>query len=95
MLALGELFTLVVYGQLILEQAALTELATDTVDQIFDVMVRDFSAYAVALHGRTASTSAQQAWAIENIRKPVVDEDRFAGVWRKVRDLAGAYEMRA
>jgi acyl-CoA dehydrogenase len=95
MLALGELFTLVVYGQLILEQAALIELATDTLDQVFDVMVRDFSAYAVALHGRTSSTGEQQAWAIESIRKPVVDEDRFAGVWSKVRDLAGAYEMRA
>jgi acyl-CoA dehydrogenase len=95
MLTLGELFTLVVYGQLILEEAALTGLPTDTVDQIFDVLVRDFSAYAVALHGRASSTEAQQAWALENIRKPIVDEDRFASVWGKVRDLAGAYEMRA
>jgi acyl-CoA dehydrogenase len=94
MLTLGELFTLVVYGQLILEEAALTELPTDTVDQIFDVLVRDFSAYAVALHGRSSSTEGQQAWALENIRKPLVDENRFASVWGKVRDLAGAYEMR-
>ena len=56
MLTLGELFTLVVYGQLILEQAALTELPEDTIDQIFDVLVRDYSAYAVALHGRASST---------------------------------------
>ncbi len=94
MLALGELFTLIVYGQLICEEAILTDLAADTVDQIFDVMVRDFSAYAVALHGRTSTTGAQQAWALENVRKPVVDEDRFASVWEKARTLAGAYEMR-
>jgi acyl-CoA dehydrogenase len=94
MLTLGELFTLVVYGQLILEQAALTDLATDVVDQIFDVMVRDFSAYAVALHGRSSSTETQQTWALENVRKPVVDTDRFEGVWGKVRELAGAYAMR-
>jgi alkylation response protein AidB-like acyl-CoA dehydrogenase len=94
MLTLGELFTLVVYGQLVLEEAALMGLATDTIDQIFDVMVRDFSAYAVALHGTASSTDAQQAWALQSVRKPVVDPDRFESVWQKVRDLAGAYEMR-
>jgi acyl-CoA dehydrogenase len=94
MLTLGELFTLVVYGQLILEQAALTELPEDTVDQIFDVLVRDYSAYAVALHGRASSTDAQQEWALAHVRKPVVDGDRFAAVWERVRALAGTYEMR-
>lgn len=94
MLTLGELFTLVVYGQLILEQAALSELPTDTIDQIFDVLVRDFSAYAVTLHGSASSTDDQQAWALANVRKPVVDSDRFASVWEKARGLAGAYAMR-
>ena len=46
LLALGELFTLVVYGQLILENARLYAIDDDTVDQIFDFMVRDFSKYA-------------------------------------------------
>lgn len=94
MLTLGELFTLVVYGQLILEQAALTGLPEDTIDQIFDVLVRDYSAYAVALHGRASSTDAQQEWALAHVRKPVVDGDRFAAVWERVRALAGSYEMR-
>jgi len=93
MLTLGELFTLVVYGQLILEQAALSELPKDTIDQIFDVLVRDYSAYAVALHGRASSTDAQQEWALAHVRKPVVDSDRFASVWERVRALAGSYEM--
>jgi acyl-CoA dehydrogenase len=93
LLVLGELFTLVVYGQLILEQAAVVEL-DGTLDQIFDVLVRDFSAHAVALHGKTSSTEAQQAWALEHVRKPVVDDERFARVWATVRELAGAYAMR-
>lgn len=93
MLTLGELFTLVVYGQLILEQAAISELPEDTIDQIFDVLVRDYSAYGVALHGRASSTEAQQEWALAHIRKPVVDGDRFAAVWERVRALAGTYEM--
>lgn len=91
---LGELFTLVVYGQLILEQAALVELGPGTLDQIFDVLVRDFSAHAVALHGKTSSTEAQQTWALEHVRKPVGDDERFARVWASVRELAGAYAMR-
>ena len=94
MLTLGELFTLVVYGQLILEQAALKDVPAETIDQIFDVLVRDYSAYAVALHGRASSTDAQREWALAHVRKPVVDGDRFASVWAKVRSLAGAYEMR-
>lgn len=94
MLTLGELFTLVVYGQLILEQAELTALDADVVDQVFDVLVRDFSAYAAELHGKTSSTEAQQAWALAQIRKPAGDGERFARVWAQVTALAGAYEMR-
>ena len=90
----GELFTLVVYGQLILEQAALTGLDADTIDAIFDVLVRDFSSYAVTLHGHPSSTEAQQAWALGHIRKPVGDADRFLRVWDQVERHAGAYEMR-
>jgi alkylation response protein AidB-like acyl-CoA dehydrogenase len=97
LLALGELFTLVVYGQLILEQVILTGRdgdTTDVVDQIFDVLVRDFSAYAVDLHGKASSTKAQQLWALEHVRKPAAGADRYDRVWQQVRDLAGAYEMR-
>ena len=63
MLNVGHLFSLIVYGQLILEQAALTGLDDDIVDQIFDFQIRDFSTYAVALHGKPSSTQAQQDWA--------------------------------
>jgi alkylation response protein AidB-like acyl-CoA dehydrogenase len=93
LLTLGELFTLVVYGQLILEQSAMTGLDRDLVDQVFDVLVRDFSAYAVGLHGKASSTKEQQAWALENVRKPAPDAGRYDRVWAQVRDLAGAYAM--
>jgi hypothetical protein len=94
LLTRGELFTLIPYGQLICEQAALTGLPHDTLDQIFDVLVRDFSAYAAELHGKTSATEGQQAWAKQAITKPVVDQDRFDSVWEKTRALAGGYEMR-
>lgn len=93
-LVVGHLFTLVVYGQLILEQAELTGLESDLVDQIFDVQIRDFSAYAVALHGKPSSTLEQQEWALSAVRKPTVDAARFDRVWDQVRSYDGAYEMR-
>jgi acyl-CoA dehydrogenase len=89
LLTLGELFTLVVYGQLILEQASLSGQPDELVDVIFDVMVRDFSAYAVTLHGHPSSSEEQRAWVLENVREPVPG----AGIWDSVEALAGAYEM--
>jgi acyl-CoA dehydrogenase len=94
MLVVGHLFTLVVYGQLILEQAELRGLDHDVVDQIFDTAVRDFSGYAVALHGKASSTPAQQEWALSAVRKPVTDADRFDRMWQQVRAYDGAYAMR-
>ncbi|WIY02874.1 acyl-CoA dehydrogenase [Amycolatopsis mongoliensis] len=92
-LALTELFTLVVYGQLILEQARITGLDEQVVDQIFAVLVQDFSAAAVDLNGKASSTEAQQAIALAALRKPVVDTERFENVWARVRDLSGVYAM--
>jgi acyl-CoA dehydrogenase len=93
-LVIGHLFTLVVYGQLILEQADLIGLDPDLVDQIFDFQIRDFSAYAIALHGKSSSTPAQQEWSLSAVRKPVVDAERFGRVWERVKEYDGAYAMR-
>ncbi len=94
LLNLGHLFTLVVYGQLVLEQAKITGIDEGVLDQIFNVLVRDFSGYATALHGKPSSTDAQQQWALANIRKPHVDQARFDAVWQQVVALSGRYEMR-
>jgi acyl-CoA dehydrogenase len=94
MLNVGHLFSLIVYGQLILEQATLTGLDDDIVDQIFDFQVRDFSMYAVALHGKPTATQAQQDWALGAVRNPVPDAQRFDRVWQRVNAYDGAYEMR-
>jgi acyl-CoA dehydrogenase len=93
LLNVGHLFSLIVYGQLILEQAALTDLDDDIVDQIFGFQINDFNTYAVALQGKPTSTQAQQDWALGAIRKPVADAARFDRVWERVRAYDGAYEM--
>jgi acyl-CoA dehydrogenase len=94
-LALGELFTLIVYGQLIAEQAEIVDLDADVLDEIFSVLVRDFSAFAVALHGKAACTEQQRNAALALVAAPRADQDRFDRVWQQVEGLSGTYEMQA
>ena len=93
--SLAQLFTLLPYGQLILEQAELAAIESDIVDLVFETLVRDFSATAIELHGKASSTEAQQDWAVASVRKPVVDTERDDRVYAEVRALAGAYVMPA
>ncbi|GAA2281231.1 acyl-CoA dehydrogenase [Streptomyces hawaiiensis] len=93
LLAVGQLFALVVHGQLVLEQAALAGVEEDVLDELFAVLVRDFSAHAVELHGKDSATEEQQLWALCAVRRPSVDEARSERVWQRVEALSGAYEM--
>lgn len=94
LLSLGELFTLVVYGQLILETAKLQVVDESLVDQIFDVMVRDFSRHALSLYSTTSTTPEQAEYCLHMIKRPNADPERFARVWEGfVFAQKGAYEM--
>jgi len=96
LLVVGELFTLVVYAQLILEGATLSAadgVDGDTVDQIFDVLVRDFSRHALDLHGKPAATPMQVELAMKMIRRPASDAGRAERVWTTVHEMKDAYEM--
>jgi len=91
MLAGGELFTLAVYAQLILESAALDPIGDDLLDQIFEFLVRDFSGYALAMVVGHDCTPEQEALFREMLQKPASDPDRFGRVWATVHGLDGAY----
>jgi acyl-CoA dehydrogenase len=95
LLALGELFALVVYAQLILENAGLyaETVGDDLVDQIFDCLVRDFSKHALQLHSKPISTPRQMELCLRMLRKPVVDFARFGRVWEQALGLKEAYEL--
>jgi len=94
LLILGELFTLVAYGQLIIEKSKIDALDGDIVDQIFDFMVRDFSKFALQLYSKTSSTEKQMQLCLEMIRKPTVNENRFNSIWEKyVYIMKDSYEM--
>jgi acyl-CoA dehydrogenase len=94
LMGLGEIFTLVVYGQLILEEAKLQGLPADLIDQVFDVMVRDFSKFAVVLYGKQSSNPKQMEFFLKMIKKPAVDQRRYDNIWNNdVLPLKDAYVM--
>ena len=93
LLAGGEIFALVVYGQLILENANIYNIDNDLIDQILDCMVRDFSKHALSLYSKPTSTDVQMAACMKMIRKPAVDEERYQKVWNRVHELKDAYQM--
>jgi len=94
LLALAELFALVLYGQLILENVKHYGVDNDTLDQILDCLVRDLSKFALQLYSKPSSTPAQMDFCLKMIRKPIVDAARYDRVWRNSVDaLKGAYEM--
>ncbi len=96
LLSMGELFTLVAYGQLIIEYKNMNpeEVSDDLLDQIFDFMVRDFSKYALDILSKRSSTEKQMKFCRDMIKKPVVDNTRFDKVWNDhVFSLKGQYVM--
>lgn len=94
LLNLGELFTLVVYGHLILENAEIKGIEDDLVEQIFDFMVRDFSKFALQLSHKSCTTLVQQTICDRMIKRPTVDEERYTRVWENYTyKMKDQYEM--
>lgn len=93
--ALGGLFAMVPYAQLVLEEATLSNIEEPLLDQIFGLFVRDFSRAAVELNSKSAATAGQAELAVRMIRRPVTDAASDDQVWRgHVLALNGAYQMR-
>ena len=94
LMELGELFALVVYAQLILENAKIYATSDDLVDQIFDFLVGDFAKFALKLHGKPSTSEKQAALCMRMIRRPAADGERYQRMWKEAHGLAGLYEMR-
>jgi acyl-CoA dehydrogenase len=92
--AFREIFALVVYAQLLLENFRIYDVEDDLVDQIFEFLVRDVSGHALALLGQPSSNDTQIEKCREMMRKPVHDPERYERVWKRyVEVLDGAYAM--
>ena len=106
---LGQLFTQIVYAQLILESAALaidagqtrpgsvsdlTDLTEAHIDRIVAVFVRDMADQAVELHGQASATEAQSAAALAIVRRPVIEPEAETVFVSEVLSYSGVYEMK-
>ena len=94
LMAIGSLFTLIVYGQLVLEAAASEDVSEEVIDEIFGILVADFSQAAVDLQSKPSSSEDQIAHCLRMVRKPAFDQGRYDRLWeQEVAPLAGAYEL--
>ncbi len=94
LLAVGEIFTLVAYGQLIIESAAIEKIDDGLLDQMFDFMVRDFAEYGLDLCSKPSNTTQQQDACMKMVKRPVHDQERFETVLKDhVYSLIDTYEM--
>jgi acyl-CoA dehydrogenase len=92
LLALGDCFTLVVYGHLVLENAEYFGADNALLDQMFDVFIRDMNHYALTVYGKTSNSALQREKALALITAPVSDEARFEEIWGRVNSLVGVYQ---
>jgi len=94
-LPLGEMFSIVVYGQLILEQAGISGIEPDILNQMFDFMVRDFARFAMQIYGNHSSRDAQRDYCVKiMLIKAVPDSEQYNRVWQRyVSVLNGEYAM--
>ncbi|MBI2212948.1 MAG: acyl-CoA dehydrogenase [Acidobacteria bacterium] len=94
LLGLGEIFTLIVYAQLVLEGVPHHGIPDDVVDQMFDVFVRDLSRYAVDLHAQPSATQVQSELCLKIVRRPAYDDARWSMVWKeRVLSMRDSYQM--
>ncbi len=106
---LGQLFTQIVYAQLILESAALaldhgqtrpgsvsdlSDLTEAHVDRMVAVFAGDMSTYAVELHGQATATDDQAKAALVIVRKPVINRAAEDAFVGEVLSYSGAYQLK-
>jgi len=94
LLALGDCFTLVVYGQLILENKAIKGISDDLTEEIFDFMIRDFSKYAINILTKPSNSELQTELARTFIEAPIANAERFEKIYQEeVYSLKEEYRM--
>ncbi|MDQ1246183.1 MAG: acyl-CoA dehydrogenase, partial [Actinomycetota bacterium] len=106
--SLGQLFTQIVYAQLVCEAAALaldadgtragsvgdfSDLDEDHINRIFAVFVQDSSEWALELAGRASASPAQREAALRVIAAPLVDPTHEKDFVAEVLSYDGTYTM--
>ena len=94
-LPLGEMFSIVVYAQLILEQVKIAKVDQDVVNQMFDFVVRDFAHFALQIYDNHSTQETQRAYCKDiMLIRAVPDHEQYTRLWeRYVAALNGEYAM--
>ncbi|MRR15745.1 MAG: hypothetical protein EG826_04725 [Deltaproteobacteria bacterium] len=94
MLALGEMFALIVYGQLIVENCKIYNIENDLIDQIFGLLVTDFSHFAMTQIAKSGNNGEQEKYLWQMLKKPAINAAREMRIWTDhVEVLNGSYTM--
>ena len=94
-LPLGEMFSIVVYAQLILEQVKIAKVDQDVVNQMFDFVVRDFAHFALQIYDNYSTQEAQRTYCKDiMLIRAVPDHEQYTRLWKHyVAALNGEYAM--
>ena len=93
MLNYGEIFTMIVYAQLVLEGAKLNDVEDDLIDQMFANFIKDVNKFALDQLNNQENTEIQHEY-LQKIALcgPVIDKERDFRFWKEyVQVLDGAY----
>ncbi len=94
MLSIGELLSLIIYGQLILEYAEFDKTEISTLDMIFHVFVRDFSKYATDLAGKEKISEEHSKLCLGLVKKAHYDQGEIDMFYSKnILTLKDSYRM--
>lgn len=82
-LHLGELFTLAVYAQLVLENAKLYQVKEHLVDHIFKFMVSDFAQFSLAHLSKFENTAMQEEYLEKMLKRPKINKSQEEKLWEE------------
>ena len=93
MLNYGEIFTMIVYAQLVLEGAKLNDVEDELIDQMFALFIRDVNKFALTQANNYENTEIQRDYLTQiALRGPVVDKEKDFRFWQEyVQVLDGCY----
>ncbi len=93
MLALGEMFTLIVYAQLILEDSKLHPISSALLDEIFNFLVRDFAQFSLTQISNFNNSVKQEEFLQAMMKKPSLSPATVQTLWEtEVKPLVGVYQ---
>lgn len=96
MLGIGDIFTVIVYAQLVLEGAKLNDIDNELIDQIFALFIKDINKYALAqLNAHNNQEVIEKSLKELIFKSPLKDKEKDELFWKEyVQTQDGVYLMK-